>query len=728
MREEAAARNRWHRNAFAIGVVALMSGYVALAWSPSSYGAAFDDFGVERAGLVAGVPRPIRGDEFRRWTPFMQIAANNGFERINETSVYREDLRNVEGLPLADWGIAFKPSFWPFFVFDPAHAFSFHHAFWIAACLIGYQLLFLALGMRPAEAALGSVALFFTGFFQTWWTTYGPVVGGFPWLVLACLAPMHAALRIAAAAYVTVAWALASLYPPIEVTSAFVAGVALLAWRRDAFALRRFMSFVAGVGIGGLVAFLYYRDVFATMATTVYPGLRRAGGGGAPFEQWISHFVPSFVIRGDEGLVNENVCEASTVGTFLPLLLVFFVDWRALAQQLLEGGAEARARLIEIGVLLAGVVMTSLWLLAPVPSTLGMPLLWHLVPAKRMWFAAGLLILLFAFGVLRHASLRLSWPRAAGVAAAAMGLQWISQQTLGGASVLDASIVGLIVSVAVLVALRNRLAGFAAPALIACAAASNLLAFGGFNPIQSAKPIFHPPEIPLRASLDRLASRHERGWLVVHGSDGAWPNAWGYASVSHVLYAPALDWFRPRFPELPADEFDWLFNRTLYTFLSARTTPFLLGDAALSVPIDSFDPPRIPVELGGEPPENLRVGGTIDDVSVYEEAGAIHVIVSGWGPMDGSDPESHLRVFTSLPVTSAAAYPSIRGDVATALRDPGLALSGFEMRLTVDPPPDGRSRPVSSLARVPLCVVSESPTHGRTWLRGRFNAHQCLGR
>jgi hypothetical protein len=727
MKEPAAPRNRWRRNGFALCVLAATALYVALAWSPSSYGSAFDEFGIERAGLVAGEPRPIRGDEFRRWTPFMQIAVNNGFARFNETSVFREDLRNVEGLPLADWGLAFKPSFWPFFAIDPAYAFSFHHGFWIAACLIGYQLLFRALGMAPALAMLGSVLLFFTGFFQTWWTTYGPVVAGFPWLVLAALAPMHAALRFAAAAYVTIAWALASLYPPIEVTCAFVAGVMLLAWRRDALAPRRLVPFAAGVAVGGALAFVYYRDTFAAMATTVYPGLRRAGGGGAPFEQWISHFVPSFVIRGDEGLVNENVCEAATVGSFLPLLLVCFVDWRAFAARLREPGAAARDRRLELALLFAGALLTSLWLLTPVPSVLGMPLLWHLVPAKRMWFAGGLMIVLLAFGVLRHAEIRLTWQRAgAAIAAAALG-QSLSMRMLGGATALDASVVGLAVSVAIAVALRERLAGTAAPAaLVACAVLANALAFGGFNPIQSAKPIFHPPEIPLRESLDRLAARHERGWLVVHGSDGAWPNSWGYASVSHVLYAPALDWFRPRFPELPQAEFDNLFNRTLYTFLSPRPVAFLLGDAALSVPLDVFDPPQIPVELGGAPPESARHGGAIDEISVHEEAGGVHVIVQGWGPMDGSDPETRLLVLTDLPVASAAAYPSVRGDVAQTLGDPRLALSGFQMRLTLAAEAAADAR--AALARTPLCVVALSPERGATWIRGPFSARRCLER
>lgn len=728
MRERAAERNRWRRHVFAAVVLALSTLYVALALSPSSYGAVFDELGVERAGLIAGVPRPIRADEWGRWTPFMQIAVHNGFRRINETSIYREDLRNVEGLPLWDWGLVFEPYFWPFFLVDPAFAFSFYHAFWIAACLIGYERLFRALGLGLGEAALASLALFFSSFFQTWWTTYGPVVAGFPWLALAWLAPLPAAARVAAAAYATPAWMLASLYPPIQVTAGFVLGVTVLAWRRDALAPRRLLPFAAGVGLGGALTFLYYRDTFAAMLRTVYPGLRREGGGGASLEQWVSHFAPSFVIYGEEGLVNENVCEAATVGTFLPLLLVFFVDWPALARRLAAPGLEGRHVRVELGVLLAGVVATSLWLLAPLPAALGTPFLWHVVPGKRMWFAAGLLILLLGLGVLRHAALRITWPRAAGAAMAALAASWISIGAHGQGATWDAATAVLVASVLALAALGNRLGAFRPVAVLACAAAANAAAFGGFNPLQSAKPIFHPPEIPALASLDRLAARHERGWLVLHGSDGAWPNAFGYRSAAHVLFAPQLDWFRPLFPGLSEEDFQLYFNRAMYPVPSGRLSPSLLGDAALEVPIDVFDPPRIAVALGGEGPDDLPRGGVLDNRWAYVEDRVIHFFVGGWAPMDGSDPASSLRVWTRLPVARVAAYPSLRGPVARAKGDPRLALSGFEIRLILATPAAAFPRPLASLLEEPLCVASESPAYGRFWLRGGLAKGRCPSR
>ena len=96
-------------DSFAAGVLLLALGCVALAWTPSSYGALLDTLGASGEGLVVGEPREIRSDEWAVWTPYIQATVNNDFQRINETSIYREDLRNFNGLPLLDWALFFKP-------------------------------------------------------------------------------------------------------------------------------------------------------------------------------------------------------------------------------------------------------------------------------------------------------------------------------------------------------------------------------------------------------------------------------------------------------------------------------------------------------------------------------------------------------------------------------------------------------------------------------------------
>ncbi|HSF03859.1 MAG TPA: hypothetical protein VLA62_12660, partial [Solirubrobacterales bacterium] len=445
-----------------------------------SYALVFDLVGLPREGLVFGEPREIRQDEWVRWTPFMRAAVNNHFGRFNETSLYREDLRNVEGLPLADWALAFKPYFWPFFLVDAAHAFSFYHAFWIAAFLVGYHRLFRVLGWRRTQAAFASLALFFSGFSQFWWTTYGPVLAGFPWILLAALAPRGPRPRSILVAGATAAWLLASLHPPIQITLGFVALVVLLAFRRDALGPRTLLPTLLGAAVGAALVAFYYRDVFLAMAGTFYPGQREGGGGGGSIAvlQWLSHFFPRLVTRGYETVIGvENVCEAATVGSWVPLLAVCFVDHRALRDRL--RGTDARGREVRrrLAIISVAVVLTSLWILLPVPAAVGMPLLWHVVPAKRMWLAAGLLIQLLFLTLLRDAELRTSWPRwlAAGAAILASCVasdRWVSAPA-------DYSGAWVLAPLAAAFLLRGRLREGLRPAWIACAAFANLLAFGG---------------------------------------------------------------------------------------------------------------------------------------------------------------------------------------------------------------------------------------------------------
>ena len=105
----------------------------------------------------------MRTDEWSIETPFFQACVRNGFQRINETSLYREDLRNFYALPLADWSLVFKPQLWAFFVGPPALAYSVYWALFMCGFLAGYYLLFRQLGTPPSLAAFATVMVFSTG-------------------------------------------------------------------------------------------------------------------------------------------------------------------------------------------------------------------------------------------------------------------------------------------------------------------------------------------------------------------------------------------------------------------------------------------------------------------------------------------------------------------------------------------------------------------------------------
>ena len=108
-----AGRRFWA--ALTAGVLLCGAIYVGLHLSPSSYGIVLRELGAPDLGLVAGVPRTERGDEFAWQTPLLQMTVRSGFGRYDLTPPYFEDLRGLYGMPILDWAIVFKPQFWAFF-------------------------------------------------------------------------------------------------------------------------------------------------------------------------------------------------------------------------------------------------------------------------------------------------------------------------------------------------------------------------------------------------------------------------------------------------------------------------------------------------------------------------------------------------------------------------------------------------------------------------------------
>jgi hypothetical protein len=621
----------------------------ALGWTPSSYGVVLNRLGSEGVGLIWGEPKPIRSDEWAVWTPLVQATVHNDFRRINETSPYKEDLRNINALPLRDWGLVLKPAWWGFGLLDPARAFALSWALPMVAFLLGWERLFRRLGSNPATAIAASGALWFSGYIQTWWTTTGPMLAAWPWVLLAALAPWPAGRRFLAVTWATAVCMLAHFYPPVIWPMAAVAVAVLLLAGAD----RPRVAVAAAGALGGIVLVAVYLGEFLlVMGSTVYPGDRVSSGGAVTLRQVLDLVLPGLAaLRGESFLDEVNVCEAATTGTALTLLAVLSLN-RDLLKERLRTKPHLRrgllALLVTVGVFVA-------WMLLPLPSWLGGMVGLDRVPPVRLVVPTGVALLLLA-------------------------LQLPS---------------------------RVPMAYLAASACL-----WNGVGWADFNPIQDAAPLFDPPRTDMLDALDQLANEDPRGWLVVSGHGGATLNGLGYASVSHVLGMPNVEFFRQALPELPASELDRLFNRVAHIQLSGNSAPELFSQSIVQVPLAAFGPALKSLEVRVEPGFDaiLRPAGWIDRIAPGNP-----VVVTGWGRLDGTGGGSGLVLRSRWPIRTAVAESLLRPDVVRATGDARLVASGFRLEITLDGPTEG-----------PLCIISEDPELGRHLLQRVGDSQACI--
>lgn len=578
--------NQIKLNMTAIVVIVFLVGgviYVGNTWSPSSYKLALRKFEVEKTGLVIGRPRPIRSDEWTVATPLTQATVNNQFSRYNETSPYHEDLRTFLSMPIADWGLIFKPDMWLYRLVNPAYAFSFHHYVIFALFVIGYALLFNLIIQNQLHAWLLSFILFFTGYVQYWWTILGPGFALFPWLIVILEWKINPLLKFSLFYWTATSWILAIFYPPLTISLAFVGFVTILAFRPQWFQKKILVPLVIASLLAVGTAVLYLHDYLIATITTIYPGQRLSGGGETELNQWISQFFPVAQIHNHESLIGRNICEISTVGTFYTLAVFSLLNY--------SKWQEIRSRsLTRIVLILTGSILaTWAWMFLPLPSWVGAPLLWNRIPSVRLFFAAGLLLLILVIFLSQTLGVRFSPARVAvfcGVTIAAWAYYKPFRSEPGFLDLL------ILLPVLGLSIFHHRLAiARQSTGLLVSALLVGFVAFGSFNPVQSAWLIFNRPQTNVTRMLDAQSKSHPNQFVVVE--DGQFPgavlNGWGYRSISHVLPTPQLDFFRQLFPELPEAELNQIFNRYARIVLTKDRQPKLLYADAVSVPLDRFD-------------------------------------------------------------------------------------------------------------------------------------------
>ncbi|WBV22803.1 DUF7657 domain-containing protein [Pantoea piersonii] len=529
--------------------------YIINAWSPSSYSLALNTIGVETKPDF-GHARQIRTDEYWVQTPLTQALVNNHFQRINSTSLYQEDLRINYGLPIFDWGMMFKPALWGYTFLSAPYAFSLYYFSLFSLFVIGYQLFFEKLGLERKSAFVFSIALYFSGAIQAWWTVNASTFAFFPWVMLSIFAIRNNLLYGFSLYYFLVSWQLGNLYPAFS----YALGLAGLVWlwkvteRKDLSLKGSVVAALAG-GLAVITVWLYFSDYIQMMRDTVYPGLRNVGGGSAISGPMLfSLLVPSALYDADFETVighgTTNICEISTFSTLLPSFLIFFTfsKWRFEPSLIVTSFKKNIVPFIIIFIML-------LWIVTTVPADAGKYLFLNKVVPNRLMLGFALVVTMLCVVKLVKTQLTVTSTQVVSYWVVYLLVCAIIKQSFDS---IKMDIIAAAVTATTMVLLIKTRKSPQIVIICGCCAFS-LSTFALFNPLQDARPIFakHDTEITRRLSEEQKLN----GFVLGENLPGAIANGLGFKSVAHVNTTPQLNFWKKKFSDMPAPLFNGIFNR-----------------------------------------------------------------------------------------------------------------------------------------------------------------------
>lgn len=533
--------------------------YLSNAWSPSSYGFFLQHINAIDTGIIWGEPRPIRSDEWAVVTPLTQALVNNDFQQFNATSIYNENLRINYGLPIYDWGMIFKPSMWGYLFLSPAYAYSLQWFLTFALFIIGYFKLFQQIGLKPIVALGLTLIIYFSGYSQFWWNEKGPIFVFFSWLTLVLISKYNLPLllRLILFYWLATSWFITNLYPPVILSLAFVGGLLFLCFGQYWFTWQRLL----GLGLSGLLAIgtalFYLQDYLLQTMQTVYPGSRNASGGSTPIREFLAQFQPFSMYDSTFTPINQNISEIGVVALPFILMGLFHIDYKQLKNVKLDKN---------ILILGAGLVLMFLWMLAPIPASLGKIFLWNNVQPERMEYAAGITLAILVCLIADKITFKISLMRFVLYSCTVTALWLALTQPFFGwqmSGMLDLLLIPVMLSAYVLIKKFNYPIFNSFIILSAfIVAAVNIF----FNPIQSAKAIFEQ-DFAIKKILNQYVNN--QNIIAIQGFPGATLNGLGYKSITHVTPIPQLTFWKQKYPDLPEEKFNHTFSRYSHIILNS---------------------------------------------------------------------------------------------------------------------------------------------------------------
>ncbi|MEJ5125682.1 hypothetical protein WH367_06450 [Comamonas sp. MYb21] len=664
-----------------IGIV-----YISNTWSPSSYAYFLKNhLGYSEIKPDFGSARPIRSDEWAVVTPLTQATIRNNFERYNKTSLYQEDLRINYGLPIADWGLIFKPTMWLYSFVNPAYAYSFHWFAIFSLFIAGYALLFTKFGADNKTAILLSFGLYFTGFSQFWWNEKGPLFAFFPWVIIPFFLKINPLWQLSLFYYASVSWLLTNLYPPIQISLAFVGFITLLLLQPRLFKIPTLVYLVIFAGLAACTAALYQYDYLKETSVTLYPGGRHIVGGDVPTRFWLSWFFPAINFSWSyKDLVGMNMSEIGTVGMYYYISVLCLLNYKNFNTL----WSDKSKRKIFIGLTLAFFIQCA-WMFLPIPAGIGMLLLWDNVQPLRMQFASGVILTLIIFYTANTIGIIFSWQRLLLlIALAAFG--WFSlKYTIAPNRWEDLAFIPMIVVTFLIIKNKPHQAH---NAILITSVIFGALFFGRFNPLQSARPIFNIKDNEI-VKYWRDQEKANNNLLVAMDLPGATANGLGFRSLSHVTPVPHMDFWHRSLPSTPSDQINYIFNRYSHINPYPALQPSLRQADSVEVPVNQFAKTNKAIVIDNYSLE-LPKQGSFNTEKTYPDA----IVFNGWGGWQGEMNSRRIEVMVEPASPQDIEWITmVRLDLPINTDNKISALNGFRLTL---PRNDGKLPDCLSLITV----------------------------
>lgn len=528
--------------AFPILVTVVLGVLIALGYGGTSSGVHAVNLGIaDDPRLIAGIPRPIRSDEWLVQQGWVVSQFNRGYPVMNGNFPGGTDMTVLNELPSWDWSSVFRPHLWGYLFFGLDVGAAWH--WWVPA--IGllsavYLLTLVLLPRRPFTGAVLAVAVLFTPFIQWWYTPSTVWSIGWPLLAMAGTVWILKDPRrwtrwlwggVIGYTAVTTAMGLYVPYilPGVLAYVAFAVGMLLRRWRGDGVPLRAVLRRLVPLFVSGLAAAVvlaaYVLTRWSTVVaiqSTVYPGQRAEPTGTAllkdPHLTGLGGFPWNQVLKATSAptLIGGNSSEGSGV-----LLLALFLT-PGLVWLLIAAWRRARRPDWLVLAVLAFLVVVLAYLFVPGWDAVAHILQLDRIPPERFRIVFVVLLPLFAvLTVEKVDALRTRWSWAAGALSAVLTAAAILALALQ-LRALDPLVLQLtprwpIIAAAIVIAVGLFFVRSLVPVAALLVLATSLVTGWGVNPVYRG--VFDLSESKAGQAVEKLDASSEGTWISIGSAE-----------------------------------------------------------------------------------------------------------------------------------------------------------------------------------------------------------------